>query len=239
MSGKLNGRRLVLTGISRGIGFETARRFLSEGAEILGIARDAMGLAQAEQKLEKSGAGRLTTLVVDISQAGAEQQIFRAVDTRWGALDILINNAAIMIDSDATQGLLDEAPDTFERTLTTNLVAPFRIARVFIPLLLKGREPRIIHLTSGAGCFAAMTEPGIASYRLSKWALNGLTVLMARELAGKIAVNGLDPGWVKTDLGGPLAPGSPVESAQGALALATAPFSETGKLWKNGAIIPF
>ncbi len=64
-------------------------------------------------------------------------------------------------------------------------------------------------------------------------------MLMARELLGKIAVNALDPGWVKTDMGGPEAPGSPTESAEGALALATVAFAKTGKLWKGGAEIEF
>jgi NAD(P)-dependent dehydrogenase (short-subunit alcohol dehydrogenase family) len=79
----------------------------------------------------------------------------------------------------------------------------------------------------------------IPSYRLSKFALNGFTLLLAAELAGKVAVNAFDPGWVKTDLGGPKAPGSPTESARGALALVTLPLSETGKFWKDGAEISF
>jgi hypothetical protein len=64
-------------------------------------------------------------------------------------------------------------------------------------------------------------------------------MLLAAELSGKVSVNAFDPGWVKTDMGGPSAPGSPVESAEGALALVTAPFSETGKFWKDGQQIPF
>jgi NAD(P)-dependent dehydrogenase (short-subunit alcohol dehydrogenase family) len=80
---------------------------------------------------------------------------------------------------------------------------------------------------------------GIASYRMSKWALNGLTLLQATHLAGEIAVNAFDPGWVKTDLGGPNAPGSPVDSAEGALAVAMLPFEVTGKFWKDGQEIPF
>jgi NAD(P)-dependent dehydrogenase (short-subunit alcohol dehydrogenase family) len=84
-----------------------------------------------------------------------------------------------------------------------------------------------------------MRDRHIASYRLSKWALNGFTLLLASELQGKVSVNAFDPGWVKTDLGGPNAPGSVVESAVGALALATLPFTETGKFWKDGKEIPF
>jgi NAD(P)-dependent dehydrogenase (short-subunit alcohol dehydrogenase family) len=105
--------------------------------------------------------------------------------------------------------------------------------------LYEGREPRIVNVSSGAGTFAAMKERKIASYRLSKWALNGLTLLLAGELAGRVAVNAFDPGWVKTDLGGPNAPGSPLESARGALSIVTLPFTETGKFWKDGQEFPF
>ena len=84
-----------------------------------------------------------------------------------------------------------------------------------------------------------MRQRDIPTYRLSKWALNGLTLLLSGELEGAVSVNAFDPGWVKTDLGGPNAPGSPTESARGALALVTMPFAVSGKFWKDGAEIPF
>ena len=86
---------------------------------------------------------------------------------------------------------------------------------------------------------AELDESGIASYRLSKWALNGLVRLQAQHLRGAIAVNGLDPGWVKTELGGPRAPGVPEDSARAALALLREPFETTGKLFKDGAEIAY
>lgn len=239
MSGRLEGRRVLITGISRGVGLEIARRFLPEGAEVLGIARDAPRLENVARELEALAPGRISTLPCDVAWPDSEEVIAGAVAHHWGALDILINNAAIMCQPRSGDGLLGEEKDALERTLAANLVAPFRLARALIPCLERGREPRIINVSSGAGTFAGLQEPNIASYRLSKWALNGLTMLMARELAGEIAVNALDPGWVRTDMGGPNAPGSPKESAEGALALATAPFSQTGRFWKNGQEISF
>jgi NAD(P)-dependent dehydrogenase (short-subunit alcohol dehydrogenase family) len=127
----------------------------------------------------------------------------------------------------------------FQQSLAENLVAPYRVTRALLPLLRRGTEPRIVNVSSGAGNLESMQMVDIPSYRLSKWALNGLTLLLAGELAGAVSVNAFDPGWVKTDLGGPNAPGKPEESARGALALVTLPFETTGKFWKDGIQIPF
>jgi NAD(P)-dependent dehydrogenase (short-subunit alcohol dehydrogenase family) len=233
----LENRRIVLTGVSRGVGLETARLFLAEGAELIGIAKDRKRLEAARAELDPTG-NRLTILDADLTDAEAPARIAHAVKERWGALDVLFNNAAVQIDG-AAHGLLHVEEGTLERSLAINLLAPYHLCRALYPLLQVGREPRIINVSSGAGNFESVGSPGIPSYRISKWALNGLTMLLARELAGFVAVNAFDPGWVKTDLGGPNAPGTPIDSALGALALVTLPFSETGKFWKDAKEIPF
>ncbi len=82
-------------------------------------------------------------------------------------------------------------------------------------------------------------DPGGNSYKLSKYSLNGLTLLYARMLRGAVAVNSLDPGWVKTDMGGPQAPGNPEETSQLLIALLNKPSTETGKFWYGEREIPF
>lgn len=237
MTERLIDRRILLTGVSRGVGFETAKLFLAEGASVLGVARDPERLERASRELEKIAPGRFRSLCVRLGAPGFEEVIREAVQAQWGALDVLFNNAGVMLSHDP--GIHGEAPGVLEESLEVNLLAPFRLTRALLPLLEKGHEPRVVHVTSGAGTLDALWEPGIAAYRLSKWALNGLTVLQAAELRGKIAVNALDPGWVKTDLGGEKAPGHPRESAAAALRMLELGFSETGKLYKNGAVIPF
>jgi NAD(P)-dependent dehydrogenase (short-subunit alcohol dehydrogenase family) len=237
MAGKLEGRRILLTGVSRGVGYETAKRFLGEGARVLGVSRDADRLSRAADTL--SSLGDFAALRADLVDAAAPLRVADAVQARWGALDVLLNNAAILVNEGEPRSFEDEPTGAFERSLAANLVAPFRLTMALLPWLRKGREPRLVHVGSGAGTFAGVRLDGIASYRLSKWALNGLTILQATHFAGVIAVNAFDPGWVKTDLGGPNAPGSPVDSAQGALAVVTLPFEVTGKFWKDGAEIPF
>lgn len=237
MSRKLEGRRVVITGVSRGIGYETAKLFLQEGARVLGVARDARRLSRATEEL--APLGDFASLCVDLGHASAPAEVTGAVGDRWGALDVLFNNAAILIHA-AEPGSFEQEPEgALQQSLDTNLIGPFRLTMAFLPLLRKGHEPRIVHVGSGAGTFEGVRLEGIASYRLSKWALNGLTILQSTHFKGQIAVNGFDPGWVKTDLGGPNAPGSPVDSAKGALAVATLPFETTGRFWKDGNEIPF
>jgi NAD(P)-dependent dehydrogenase (short-subunit alcohol dehydrogenase family) len=235
--GVLSGRRILVTGVSRGVGFEMARSFLAEGAELVGVARDATRLSRARAELDPAGT-RLTVVAADLTDRGAAPRVLDAVKLRWDALDVLFNNAGVQLDGD-TQGITEGDESVLERSMAANFLAPYRFCRAFLPLLLRGKEPRIANTSSGAGNFESMRTLGIPTYRISKWALNGLTLLLARELAGKVAVNAFDPGWVKTDLGGAKAPGTPDESARGALALLTMPFAETGKFWKDGDEIPF
>jgi len=239
MSLKLSGRRIFITGLSRGIGLATARLFLSEGASVFGVARDETRLDATRSALASLAMtpDHFDAFPLDLADADAPARAAEQIAERWGALDVLVNNAAIMTEGPIT--FEDEPPGTLERTLEVNLLAPFRLSRALIPLLRAGHEPRIVHVTSGAGTLAALDEPGISSYRLSKWALNGLVRLQAQHLVGHIAVNGLDPGWVKTDLGGPRAPGAPEDSARGALALVLESFEMTGKLFKDGHEIAY
>jgi NAD(P)-dependent dehydrogenase (short-subunit alcohol dehydrogenase family) len=235
--GALSGQRILITGVSRGVGLETARLFLAEGAEILGVARDHARLEAARLELDPSGK-RLTVLAAELAADDTPSRVARAVEERWGALDVLFNNAGVQIDRGAL-GITTGPESVFHESLATNLTAPYRLCRALLPLLRKGKAPRIVNVSSGAGNFASMRMRDIPTYRLSKFALNGLTLLLAGELEGVVSVNAFDPGWVKTDLGGPNAPGVATESARGALALVTQPWEVSGKFWKDGSEIPF
>ena len=237
VTGKLEGRRILLTGVSRGVGLATARLFLDEGATVLGVARDEVRLRNARAELGARALGRFEALALDLAAADAPARAAAWIGERWSALDVLWNNAGVMLSEAPT--FAGEPAGTLETTLANNLLAPFRLSQALLPWLRRGHEPRIVHVSSGAGTFAALGEPNILSYRVSKWALNGLTQVQAAELRGQIAVNAFDPGWVKTDLGGPRAPGTPEESARGGLALLLEPFATTGKFFKDGREIPY
>jgi NAD(P)-dependent dehydrogenase (short-subunit alcohol dehydrogenase family) len=225
MGGKLAGRRVVVTGASRGIGFEIAKRFLEEGAEVLGVARNRRTLGRANLALVSFGRA-WTSLLADVGLPGTSKRIAAAVRKRWGALDLLVNNAGVSPGSAPFEKETDAA---VEETLRINVLGPHRLILALLPLLRKGRNPRIVNVSSGAGSEHSIATGGtMSAYRLSKWSLNGLTRLWAAELKGKISVVAMDPGWVRTDMGGPEAPDPPTLSAQRALEVALLPPSVTG-----------
>lgn len=229
---RLKGRRVVLTGASRGVGREAAHLFSAEGAEVIGVARDATKLDQLASELPG-----FQPLVGDITDRGLGARVASAVTARWGALDLLVNNAAIQ---EYNAGFHAEPVDTLERNLTTNVLSAHWLINALLHLLERGQEPRVINVSSGAGTLAAVRdEPTMPAYRLSKLLLNGLTLSYAGDLKGKVAVNSLDPGWLKTDLGGPQAPGEPPDGAVRMLELATKPFSVTGGFWYGAEPIEF
>jgi NAD(P)-dependent dehydrogenase (short-subunit alcohol dehydrogenase family) len=229
---RLSGRRILLTGASRGIGLETVKLFSAEGAEILGVARDGEKLASLEREL----AG-FRGLAGDITDRGLGERLAAVVAARWGALDLLINNAAIQ---EYNAGFHAEPLDALERNITTNVLSTHWLIHALLPLLKRGHEPRIINVSSGAGKLEAVqAEPSMPAYRLSKLLLNGLSISYAGDLKGQVAVNSLDPGWLKTDLGGPNAPGEPVDGAVRMLELACKPFSVTGGFWYGAERIDF
>ncbi len=229
---RLENRRVVLTGASRGIGYETVKLFAAEGAEIIGVARDAERLKALEVAYPV-----FRGLAGDITDKGLGERVARAAAARWGAFDLLVNNAAMQ---SYNQGFHDEPLDMLEKNLVTNVLSAHWLTHALLPLLEKGREPRIINVSSGAGKLDVLrADATMPAYRLSKFALNGLTILYAGDLKGRVAVNALDPGWLKTDLGGPNAPGEPPDGAVRILELATKPFDVTGRFWYGAEEIAF
>ena len=236
MTSDLAGRRVLLTGASRGVGRAVARRLVAAGADVLGTGRHQRLLDELAGELT-GGPGSFGPVVAELTDPATPARLAEVVGQRWGALDVLFSNAGVMIARD--ERFEDEPAGTLEDTLAVNLVAPHRLVLALLPALRAGEDPRIVHVGSGAGTIEGMAEPGIGSYRVSKYALNGLVLMQAAQLRGEIAVNALDPGWVRTGLGGQDAPGTVEESAAGALALLAEPASVTGRFFKDGAEIPF
>ena len=221
----LKGKHVLITGASRGVGYQASKLFLKAGAEVIGVARDADRLAKTAEELKAIGS--FTPVAADLAQDGAPALVAAAVARQWQSLDLLVNNAGAQVWKG---GWAQEGPEALEWLLKVNVVAPHQLVMALLPLLKKGKEPRIVNVSSGAGSFQALSAgSGGPGYALSKYALNGLTLLWAAELKGTVAVNSLDPGWLKTDMGGPQAPGEPEDGGRRLLALACRPFFVSGK----------
>lgn len=236
MEQTLKGKRILLTGASRGIGRAAAQLLLEHEARILGVARNVDRLQAAQAELLQQNLSSFTVLAIDQTDPSAPTVIRDRLIQDLGGVDIVVLNAGVQYnDGD----IMTEPVGMLEMSLEQNLLAPFRLARELLPLLEQGNEPRLINVSSGAGTLEALSEPNIASYRLSKWALNGLTLLQAREYAGRVHISAFDPGWIKTDLGGPNAPGTPQEAALGLLKALMIPWQQSGQFHKDGAPIPW
>ena len=220
----LQGKRTLVTGGSRGIGYEVCKIFLENGAEVLAVSRDQAKLDQAQSELPG-----LRVLQADVSIAEDNDRLAAWVRDTWGALDVLVNNAGV--SPRPFEGLYALSDEEFERTMRINLTGVYLCTKRLIPLLLESDDPRVVNVGSTSGVMSAGLR---GAYGVSKAALHALTIATAGELAGKVAVNALSPGWVRTDMA-PDAPNHPRSSAEGALWLVTQPRDVTGLLFHDMA----
>ena len=185
---EFSGKRVIVTGSTRGIGRETARLFLEAGAEVVIHGRSRTGVDDTVAAL---GGG--TGIAADLSTLeGCRQLIDKALD-HLGGLDVLVNNAAV--GDGGTIGESDEA--LWQTTMDINLRAPFFLTRHALPALRASRG-NVVMVSSVSGL---MGHPGgITVYCTSKGGLNNMTRAMALELAGEVRVNAVAPGPVDTDM---------------------------------------
>ncbi|MEI2577879.1 SDR family oxidoreductase [Scytonema sp. PRP1] len=213
----------VVTGANRGLGFEASRQLAKKGYQVILTSRDeAKGKAAAE-KLQAEGLNVIFH-PLDVTNDESSQQLAEFLHEQFGKLDVLVNNAAIYIDSQTGgNSVFDAKIDTLRQTIETNVYGVLRVTQALIGLMQKQNYGRIVNVSSGAGQLTDMGS-GVPTYRISKTALNALTRILANELQGKnILVNSVCPGWVKTDMGGPNAPRTPEQGVDTIVWLATLP----------------
>jgi NAD(P)-dependent dehydrogenase (short-subunit alcohol dehydrogenase family) len=212
---RANGVALV-TGSSRGIGREVARQLVEREYEVIVTARKR---TDAERAAKDIGADHAHPL--EVSDPKSVDALAKFVGDDIKRLDVLVNNAAILLDEG--ESITDVDASAFEKTWRANTLGPIVMTQRFAPLLRASKHGRVVNVSSGAGQLSRMTSYAPA-YSISKAALNASTILFANALKRDgVLVNCADPGWVRTDMGGRGAPRSVSQGADTIVWLATLP----------------
>ncbi|PFO06611.1 short-chain dehydrogenase [Bacillus sp. AFS076308] len=222
----------LVTGGNRGIGYELFKQLALKGFKVILASRDPGMGHEAAQKLQESNLD-VSFVLIDVDNQESIRQAAITVNERYGRLDVLINNAGVYLEENKKLVAMD--PSILEKTMATNFFGVYHMIRSFIPLMEKQGYGRIINVSSEYGAMSEMSYPGVGAYKLSKFALNGLTRLVAAEMNGDIKINAVDPGWVSSDMGGPYAPRTPKQAAESILWLATiGPEGPNGGFFRDG-----
>lgn len=207
-------RRVLVTGASRGLGLEFVRQLLARGDAVWAACRRP-GEAAALAALADAHPERLVVRRLELTDAASRAALLEDVADRWGAIDVLINNAGVLASGERF-GQLDAAH--FRTAFEINTLAPLLFAEAATPLLAQGRAPVAAYLSSVLGSIGSTQSFYTPSYAVSKAALNMAVRLAAIPMAEQgIRSVALHPGWVKTDMGGPAAPLEASESVAGLL----------------------
>jgi NAD(P)-dependent dehydrogenase (short-subunit alcohol dehydrogenase family) len=185
----LNGRRVVVTGGSSGIGLETAKRLVSLGAEVTIVGRREEALDAARQAIGAS----CWTVRCDVGNQDDIIVLAKSIGERWNAVDGVVNNAAITpVGNVETTDL-----ETWEKVFAVNTTGPFLVVKHLLPLLRSAESPSVVNVSS---TLAEKAIPDMIAYNASKAALNHLTRSLAVELAPQIRVNAVMPAVVDTPI---------------------------------------
>jgi NAD(P)-dependent dehydrogenase (short-subunit alcohol dehydrogenase family) len=239
MSEQGSGGVALVTGANRGIGREVARQLAERGYEVLLSGRDGEKATAAASEVAQSTGGAVRPLALDVSDPASIEAAAERVRADPGRLDVLVNNAGVGSDF----GVSGTAPDfdAMAAALEANFYGAYRLTIALLELLRASEHPRIVNVSSGMGGITEMGgwSPG---YRVSKAALNAMTRILSTELSGEgFLVNSACPGFVNTDMGGPMgAQKSVQDGAAGVVWLATLPDDgPSGGFFRDGKQIAF
>jgi NAD(P)-dependent dehydrogenase (short-subunit alcohol dehydrogenase family) len=201
---------ILITGANRGLGLEFTRQYLKEGWTVIAACRNP-GAARGLQDLEAGSQGALTVVELDVTDGASVKRAAGRLQGR--AIDVLVNGAGIYGGGGQKLGSLDY--EDWRQVLEVNLLGPARVCEAFLDGLERSDRRLIVTITSGMGSLADNTSGGSILYRTSKAAVNMLMRTSALDLKPRgITCIVVNPGWVKTDMGGPNAKLSPEESIQ-------------------------
>jgi 3-oxoacyl-[acyl-carrier protein] reductase len=238
----------LITGASRGLGYEVAKSLASQGFELILIAKDADRLKQSAYSLSATRA--ITTYSVDLENPIATSAALEKIALAHPRITHLILAHGVM--SEKMSKTLKTTDQEWRRVMSINLDSVFQIVNRLAPAIVEARDGRIIIFSA---CLGRMSGPGnaggLAPYRISKAGVNALTRNLAHETglgARGVLVDAICPNHSRTDMGGDNAPRSAAEGAETAIWLATREFDKssndfqkntTGVLWEDHQIVPW
>ncbi|MFM1951422.1 MAG: hypothetical protein RJA33_216 [Actinomycetota bacterium] len=244
-------RKLALiTGGSRGLGFETAKALRTQGFDLILVAKSSENLERASQSLHAIPGGAVSTYAVDFENLDATAKVLDEIAAQHLDISHLIISHAVM--SEKMSKTLKTTDAEWRRVMAINLDSVFQVVNRLAPAMVESRNGRIVIYSA---CLGRMSGPGnaggLAPYRVSKAGVNALVRNLAHETglgARGVLVDAICPNHSRTDMGGPDAPRSAEEGAETAIWLATREFdkssevfqkSTTGVLWEDHQVVPW
>jgi 3-oxoacyl-[acyl-carrier protein] reductase len=186
----LEGKVVLVTGASRGIGKAVAEKLVAMGAKVAGTATSENGAANISEYLGENGKG----YALNVTDADSVTEVLAAIKADLGDIDILVNNAGITRDN-LMMRMKDEEWDDI---ISTNLTSIFRLSKAVLRPMMKKRHGRIINIGSVVG---TMGNAGQANYSAAKAGVIGFSKSLAKEIASRgITVNVVAPGFIDTDM---------------------------------------
>jgi len=199
---------VLITGANRGLGLEFARQYLADGWQVFAWCRDPASAGELK-RLAKGSSGKLTVVSMDVTDAASIHKAATQLDEV--AIDLVSNSAGIIGVSGQREGNVDYA--SWAHVLDVNTMGPLRVLEAFIDHIARSKRKLVVTITSGMGSIGDNTSGGSIAYRSSKAAVNMVMRSAAIDLAPRrISCVVVNPGWVKTDMGGPSATLTPQES---------------------------
>ena len=227
-------KNIFITGGNRGIGKGLVEIF-SENNKVFFSARDKQ---KAKSVIESIGNENIDYVIMDVADENSVLEGIESLKQKTDSIDILINNAGILIPGLKHKiDAVETDDESILKTFNINTVGVLRVCKAVLPMMQP--TSRIINISSGMGQMEGMATGSIA-YRLSKSALNALTIVLSQELSSKdIKVNAICPGWVQTDMGGYEATLTVKESVESIKKFALSDDFPNGKFLRHGEILPW
>ncbi|MGJ8759830.1 MAG: SDR family NAD(P)-dependent oxidoreductase [Polaribacter sp.] len=218
-------KNIVITGTSRGIGFELAKQFAEKGHQVLALSRNTKPLSEFNHK-------NITLISVDLSVNSDLEKVTDYVNNNWQQVDVLINNAGKLINKPFT----DLSSDDFLEVYKVNVFAVAELTKLMIPFMQKGSH--VVTISSMGGIQGCMKFPGLAAYSSAKGAVITLSELLAEEYKEQqIAFNVLALGAVQTEMLEEAFPGYEAPTSATEMANYIFDFSLTGNKFYNGKVL--